>query len=97
MLNSGMSALHRQNKSQQYSLQAGDHGTVVSQYVTLLVTENISDREPALAAAVSRAPSAASVSRGSSSDTSCLAICSVSSLNTKCSELCSLVAAKLEN
>ncbi|EPQ09272.1 Band 4.1-like protein 3 [Myotis brandtii] len=42
-------------------------------------------------------PSAASVSRGSSPDTSYLAICSVSSLNTKCSELCSLVPAKLEN
>lgn len=42
-------------------------------------------------------PSAASVSRGSSPDTSYLAICSVSSLNTKCSELCSLVPAELEN
>lgn len=56
MSNLGMSALHRQNKSQQYSLQASDHGTGASQYVTLLVIENLSDHEPALAAAVPRAP-----------------------------------------
>lgn len=52
MLNLGMSALHRQNKSQQYSLQASDRRTGASQYVTLLVIANLSDREPALAAAV---------------------------------------------
>lgn len=47
-----MSALHQQNKSQQYSLQASDRRTGASQYVTLCAIANLSDREPALANAL---------------------------------------------
>lgn len=87
-----MSTLHRQNKSQQYSLQASGHGTGAS--LLLKISQTMNQPRPPQSP---EPPSAASVSHGSSPDTSYLAICSVSSLHTKCSELCSLVPVELEN